>query len=184
LRRLETAYGELPETVESLTARGRHVWFRMPPDAGVRNSASRIARGIDVRGTGGYVLAPPSVHPSGRKYAWSVDSASAFAAAPPWLLQRIATPAAVAPRTAARITSSAEWQQLSGDSVGEGARNETLTRITGHLLRHYIDPLLALALVRAWNAAHCLPPLPESEVTRIVNSIASIEMRRRGRGDG
>ena len=49
----------------------------------VRNSAGRIAAGIDVRGEGGYVLAPPSVHPSGRRYCWSVDSADSFAAAAP-----------------------------------------------------------------------------------------------------
>jgi hypothetical protein len=42
---------------------------------------------VDVRGEGGYVLAPPSIHPSGLAYAWSVDSASAFADAPDWLVR-------------------------------------------------------------------------------------------------
>ena len=71
-----------------ITARGRHLFFKMP-ETPVRNSTSKIAPGIDVRGDGGYVLAPPSVHPSGRLYCWSVDSADTFAAAPEWLLDKL-----------------------------------------------------------------------------------------------
>jgi hypothetical protein len=68
LRRLEAEHGELPATVEVVTPRpGRHVYFKMP-EAPVRNSASKIAPGVDVRGDGGFVVSPPSVHPSGRAY--------------------------------------------------------------------------------------------------------------------
>ena len=81
LRRLEAEHGGFPSTVEAITARGRHVYFRSP-ETPVRNSASKIAPGIDVRGDGGYVLAPPSIHPSGRRYEWSVDCATALADAP------------------------------------------------------------------------------------------------------
>ena len=55
LRRLEAAHGELPATVESITARGRHLFFQMP-ETPVRNTAGHIAAGIDTRGNGGYVL--------------------------------------------------------------------------------------------------------------------------------
>ena len=55
----------------------------------VRNSVGKVAPGIDVRGDGGYVLVPPSVHPSGRQYAWSVDSAGEFALAPDWLIAQV-----------------------------------------------------------------------------------------------
>ena len=91
LRKLEHAHGALPATVEAITARGRHVYFKIPGER-VPNSASKIAPGIDVRGDGGYVLAPPSIHPSGRAYAWSVDSSDTFAVAPDWLLAKIITP--------------------------------------------------------------------------------------------
>jgi bifunctional DNA primase/polymerase-like protein len=87
LRRLETAHVALPATVEAITARGRHLFFRWP-EQDIRNSAGKIAPGIDVRGNGGYIIAPPSLHPSGRRYAWSVDSANVFAPAPAWLLDR------------------------------------------------------------------------------------------------
>ena len=75
MRRLEATHGELPASVEVITARGRHLYFRTP-EVPVRNTASKIAPGIDTRGDGGYVLAPPSIHPSGRRYAWSVDAAN------------------------------------------------------------------------------------------------------------
>ena len=93
LRKLEAQYGPIPPTVELITARGRHLFFQYPEQP-VRNSAGKLAPGIDVRGDGGYVLAPPSKHPSGRRYCWSVDSGNAFAPAPEWLLARLAAPAA------------------------------------------------------------------------------------------
>ena len=84
LRRLEAEHGELPATVEVITPRpGRHIYFRMP-DTPVRNSAGRLAPGCDVRATGGYTLCPPSVHPSGGVYRWSVDCAKTFAEAAIW----------------------------------------------------------------------------------------------------
>src|SRR6516165_3096085 len=52
LCKLEAQHGEIWPTVESITARGRHLFFRWP-DRMVRNSAGRIAPGIDVRGEGG-----------------------------------------------------------------------------------------------------------------------------------
>ena len=81
LKKLEDQYGLLPPTVESITANGRHLYFEWPAQP-VRNSTGKVAPGCDIRGEGGYVLAWPSVHPSGRAYAWSVDSAKTFAAAP------------------------------------------------------------------------------------------------------
>jgi len=57
LRRLEAEHGALPATVEVITARGRHIYFKWPHET-VRNSASKIGAHIDVRGDGGYVLCP------------------------------------------------------------------------------------------------------------------------------
>jgi hypothetical protein len=145
----------------------------MPPDTEIRNSASKIAPGVDVRGTGGYVLAPPSIHPSGRRYAWSVDSANAIAGPPAWLLSLIA--AAAAPCA----TPPSVWHELVTAGVSEGSRNDSVARLCGHLLRRYVDPQVSLELVRAWNAVRCRPPLADGEVTSIVNSIAGKELKRR-----
>jgi hypothetical protein len=171
LRKLERQYGALPPTVEAITARGRHLYFEWPGRM-VRNSAGKVGPGLDVRGAGGYVLAPPSVHPSGRRYAWSVDSIDTPAAAPEWLL----TVAADKPMNGA--TPPPEWRALV-KGVAEGARDCSTARLAGHLLRHHIDPLVVLDLLQCWNAARCSPPLPEKDIERIVDSIAARELKRR-----
>lgn len=85
---LESLYGALPNTPRAITSRGLHLYFAHPPGAGdVRNSASAIAPGIDVRGDGGYVVAPGSVHVSGVRYAWAPYLAAGdvpYAPLPEW----------------------------------------------------------------------------------------------------
>lgn len=77
LRQLECKHGSLPPSIEAITGSGgRHVYFRYPTGQEVRNSAKQIGAGLDIRGTRGYVVSPPSVHPSGRRYRWSVDCAN------------------------------------------------------------------------------------------------------------
>lgn len=56
--------------IVSQTARGEHILFRYPEGVDLRNSVCKIAPGLDIRATGGYVVAPPSVHPSGALYVW------------------------------------------------------------------------------------------------------------------
>jgi Bifunctional DNA primase/polymerase, N-terminal/Primase C terminal 1 (PriCT-1) len=174
LRKLEAQHGALPATVESITGRGRHLFFKCP-ERPVRNSAGKIATGIDVRANGGYVIAPPSIHPNGRRYCWSVDSASRFADPPNWLLSMVIEP------KAGTATPSSTWRGLVRDGVAEGRRNTSAARLTGHLLRHRIDPIVALELIQGWNAMHCSPPLPRDEIVAIVSSICGRELARRQR---
>ena len=176
LRKFEREHGELPATVKVTTPRGGHLYFTWPRETPVGNSVGKIAPGIDVRGESGYVLAPPSVHPSGRRYRWSVDSHRAVAQAPEWLLATIAAPAH---RTVSAPPS--EWRGIVHIGVAEGARDCTIAKLTGHLLRRRVDPIVVLELMQAWNATRCAPPLPPNDVVRVVNSIAGRELRRRER---
>jgi hypothetical protein len=83
LRAAQAAHGRLPATRQSQSARGAHLWWRT--DTPVQCSAGRVAAGIDVRGDNGYVLVPPSIHPSGLAYHWVTTEP--LAVAPQWLLQ-------------------------------------------------------------------------------------------------
>jgi Bifunctional DNA primase/polymerase, N-terminal/Primase C terminal 1 (PriCT-1) len=175
LCRLETEHGSLPPSVEVITARGRHIYFRMPA-TDIRNSAGKVAAKIDVRGTGGYVLAPPSIHPSGHRYCWSVDSANAFADAPGWLVRNIII-ARHGNCTGAEPPS--DWATRIATGIGEGVRDDTLTRLAGYLLRRYVAPDVVLELLQACNATKCAPPLPDKDVERIVRSISQKAATRR-----
>ena len=113
LAALEAQHGALPATVEQATGKGRHLCFAWDPARPVRNlskrSRERIGPEIDVRGDGGYIVAPPSVHPSGRVYAWSPGRSPAeiaFAPAPGWLMDLVVPPVserAAAPKPAPRV---------------------------------------------------------------------------------
>ncbi len=60
----------LPKTgVYSLTGKGVHAVYRIPPDTTIKN-AVRLADEVDIRGEGGYFVAPPSIHESGHQYKW------------------------------------------------------------------------------------------------------------------
>lgn len=72
-------------TLSVRTGRGWHLWFAQPPAAKpLGNSSGKLGPGIDTRGAGGYVLAPPSRHISGHVYEWSAQEAC-IAPLPTWL---------------------------------------------------------------------------------------------------
>jgi|tagenome__1003787_1003787.scaffolds.fasta_scaffold20962856_3 hypothetical protein len=90
LKTLETAHGPLPRTAVSVTRHGFHLWFEY--NEPIPSSVARVAPGIDVRGDGGYCVAPPSVHPTGHVYEWTNDpSTCVLALAPEWLVRRTRT---------------------------------------------------------------------------------------------
>jgi hypothetical protein len=177
LRRLEQGHGKIPATVEVVTARGRHLYFKTP-EAPVRNSAGKVAPGIDIRGDGGYVLAPPSIHPTGKLYCWSPYCDNSIAAAPEWLLAKIIEPITSNGNKAPAPPST--WRALMAEGVDEGGRNDAAAKLCGYFLRHRIDVILVLEMMQLWNAARCRPPLPADDIETIVNSIAGKEMTRRG----
>ena len=68
LRKLQDQYGKLPETYLVQTGKGLHYYYLWSDSQAVRNSAGKLGPGLDVRGDGGYVVAPPSLHQNGRCY--------------------------------------------------------------------------------------------------------------------
>lgn len=83
--------GGYPVAPTVRTGRGRHIYLRLPP-GDIRNRAGFLAATY-LRATGGYVVAPPSVHASGAVYAWEITPDQApLPAAPGWLLPLITRP--------------------------------------------------------------------------------------------
>lgn len=70
LEPIEREHGtKFPPTLTAKTARGFHLLYKVPVDVEVRNRV-RLAPGVDVRATGGQIVAPPSLHVSGHNYEW------------------------------------------------------------------------------------------------------------------
>lgn len=95
LEYLTDDHGPLPDTYEVITGSGgRHLYFAWPTDGQiVTNSASgRLGPGLDVRGEGGFVVAPPSLHANGNRYEPEASAPDHLAAAPGWLLAMLRDP--------------------------------------------------------------------------------------------
>ena len=71
---LVVRYGEqLRQTLTCLTGGGgTHYYFTAPAGIAVVEGANKLGPGVDVKAAGGYVLLPPSIHISGRRYTWEV----------------------------------------------------------------------------------------------------------------
>jgi hypothetical protein len=168
LERLERRFGPLPTTIEATTGGGgRHLYFAHP--GGLTRNRTGLAQGIDLRGDGGYIVAPPSIHPSGRPYAWAAGRSPeevALAALPRWILLPSGG-------VRARRTLS-DWRRLVHDGVPAGQRNSSIASLAGHLLWHQVDPEVLLELLLAWNRMRCRPPLEDAEVAQVVANIVRL----------
>ena len=76
------------------------------------------------------------------------------------------------------------WRDLVANGASQGARNDSIARLSGHLLRRYVDPIVTHEFMQLLNGSRFRPPLEEEEVTKIVASVARKELRRREARDG
>jgi hypothetical protein len=117
LRALQLRHDDLPETPEVRTGGGgRHLYFRAPPGVLVKTGTNILGPGVDVRGEGGFVVAPPSVHPSGEPYVWfwqfTLDDVP-IADAPAWLLDLVRADAPP-PRPSSSASTTASISGATG----------------------------------------------------------------------
>jgi Bifunctional DNA primase/polymerase, N-terminal/Primase C terminal 1 (PriCT-1) len=154
-----------PRTLKALTGRasadgkrcGFHLYFRHPVGPSVHNSKNRLGNGLDVRGAGGYVVAPPSRHQSGFLYEWA-DLESEIAEVPAWL-----------PLEAAHTPHLVEPEQ---GYFYEGQRNDKLFRLACRWRRLEWKQARIEYELLATNIRTCRPPLDRQEVLRIAASVA------------
>jgi DNA-binding transcriptional ArsR family regulator len=152
---LEAKHGQLPETRTVRTGGGgMHAYFRYPTGSGIRNSTGKVGSGLDVRGEGGYVVAPPSRTAKG-PYAF-LDRGP-LAPSPEWLLD-----AARKPHRATTDENGAEagaTRGLDGEPIPFGRRGDTLFRIACSLRARGCEYDRILSELRQVNQERCSPPI-------------------------
>ncbi|MGP3950090.1 bifunctional DNA primase/polymerase [Streptomyces sp. 7N604] len=165
----------LPDTITIATpSNGRHLWLRGPANRTVPNSVGRLAPGIDVRGSGGYLVGPGSVTTRGQYVLAPGTEHHTLQPAPAALLQLLAPP----PAPPAPVTLPVSGRQAEGLvqfvlDAPKGQRNDRLYWTACRAYETTDAPQLAAALIDA--AVHI--GLPENEARATVASAA----RRSGR---
>jgi hypothetical protein len=171
LKELEDHYERLPLTACVKTPRGgEHFYFRHPGRGEVRNTTGFPLSSLDIRGDGGYVLAPPSVGPTGRRY--EVDESAQVADLPGWFLRLLVE------RQASRATLPTDWAEAVKRVIGEGERDVEMTRLVGHLWSHGMDAPEIFVWVSALNEKYYKPPLEEKQIGKIIQSVNRREARK------
>jgi hypothetical protein len=159
---LERQHGPLFDTPRSLTGGGgSHYLFTV--EGPVANKV-KIAPGIDIRGDHGLIVAPPSLHASGKRYVWDVTAhpdETPVAPAPRWLRALIAT-------SSHRLVST-PGEELR---IEFHTRNDRLFRLACAWRRQGIGQAALLEMLVAVNRHHTHPPLPERELGPIAASAA------------
>ena len=174
LEELEGTYSPLPETVLSLTGGGGQHYGFAAPGTPVKTTVESFAPGLDIKGEGGYVIAPPSLHMSGKQYVWEVlhePEDTPLAPMPDWLR--------VLCQEKTRCTAVD-----AGAPIPDHQRNDTLFRHGCSFRAKGCSAAVILAALREMNTTQCQPPLTEAEVEKIVGSLAKYEAgpSRKGRG--
>ena len=119
-------YGELPNTLEAVTGGGGSHIFFAHPGVTFKNSSSVLGEGLDVKTDGGYVVAAPSLHASGKRYEWR--SRRSPASMPGWLLKLLTTEKPPAPAKAPAPRRGAASMR-TGPIIPLRSRNTQLFRI-------------------------------------------------------
>lgn len=157
------------QTLTVSTGKGFHLFYRFPEEAEIRNSAKLVAPGIDIRGEGGYVVAPGSVHPSGSVYniKWDLP----IAEAEQWILDLILSrrPKGQAEASGSALVVVADSSQAE---ASKGIRNSTLTMLAGGMRRKAMAYESIAAALLEENQKRCKPPLGQDEVLSIACSVS------------
>ncbi|HHV63231.1 MAG TPA: AAA family ATPase [Firmicutes bacterium] len=160
---------EVPRTPTVGTARGRHFYFAYPVGA-QKVPSKAVLPGVDIKADGGYVVAPPSIHPDGEPYRFEEGHGLGeveLAPLPQWVIDKLETRPKVA-------------KDVLAEPIPEGQRNTTLTSIAGSLRKRGADEGAILAALRAVNQERCEPPLADDELTTIVKSVCRYPAAKTG----
>ena len=137
---------------------GVHLFYSYPQNVGKISNRVGIFDGADLRADGGFLVLPPTMHPSGNRYEWIKRGIPG------------AFPMAFLDLESRSPTSNEGWITEALRGVSEGGRNDTCARLAGYFFKKGLNSDIVEALLMEWNEKND-PPLPVSEVRTTIKSI-------------
>lgn len=159
-----------PETYTVRSPGGAHLYFTHPGKP-VKNSAGKLGPGIDVRGDGGFIIAPPTVRGDGGSYLTAYDAPLAKYPGKPssddFNVDDIV------------LTAVPSWfDELIEKGAPEGQRNDSLVKLAGSMAARSVPRERALAELMEWGD-RCAPPMERTDVIDVVRRIYLAERQKR-----
>jgi len=188
----------LPKTATSKSGGGGlHFYFKYPKDTEIKNSEKLLADLVDVRGEGGYIIAPPSQHQSGNIYEWSIfPKEENLVELPAEVIKKLNNSVQANRTTSSKGTEPKslfrgrkelvneqkrkEWEDIN-QGVGKGQRNSAATKVCGKLIQSYgLNNEKVWEELEKWDLKNT-PPLQKEgrELHNIFNSIFNRAARER-----
>jgi hypothetical protein len=168
----------LTPTVISRTGGGGFHYYYQHPGGVIKNSVKNLADKVDIRGDGGYAVAPPSMHKTGNRYEWEVGPDDVdLAPLPDEIIKRIK-------ELDKKHTSHKQFSY--GKINNEGIRNEAAASICGKILSNFAFERWeseAWPAFKQWNELKNNPPLDERELRSVFDSIGQREAKKNQDGD-
>jgi replicative DNA helicase len=194
--------GGFPVTARVKTGKGYHYYMKHPGDDPIKNRVNPDLT-IDIRADGGYVVAPPSTHGSGRQYQW-VEGASIYDLDPAecssWMLDylhKINVEASKKTahtdldntgdgiehedRTHNKQDSTPNWAEILMKGCEKGDRNQRATQLIGHLFKTTLDEKEIWAMAVIWNRIN-KPPMDPPELKKTFDSVKAMELESAQKG--
>jgi len=167
----------LPSTPTVKTCKGEHRYYTRPHE--LRNTAKAVP-GLDTRGDGGYVVAPPTIHPDGVPYTWEVGPWEVDAPLPPPALVALFTEPQ---RAAGTVPPAGDTDDVYASMLETGSpkgqRNQDMVKLVGHYIARGLGKREIAILLRPW-VARCSPPFPEAQLDVVIERLAAADARNHG----
>ena len=168
LTKMEENFGFLPPTRTCFTPTGgRHLYFKYDGSFVIKNTVKlgHQNSGIDVRGDGGFVVAPSSYRKIDGKYvhyAWDTETMD-VAEAPTWLIDLVKQE-----KRSADTPKGTDY-----DIIGEGTRNDTLFRMAASMRRNGANEEEIFQFLSSTNQRRVRPMMSEWEIRQLANGTAT-----------
>ena len=138
---------------------GYHLFYQYPTAMARVSNRVKLMEGVDLRADGGFIVLPPTLHPSGNRYRWVKRG-----------------PLGTFPKSLLDLDSQPKTQQGEGwitdllHGVSEGGRNDACARLAGYFFKKGLTYDIVEALLMEWNERND-PPLTAREMRTTIKSI-------------